>query len=161
MPLDSRGWGGSWIYRSGRVNKQSWKAKDPGNLQHTRHLKIYNKDISASLPFILHGFAKNPRFEILIFLSSSFFYACPPYLSISFFFYFFKYFYLFIWLCQVLAVACKILVPACELSVMAYGIYFPNQGSNSGPLHWEHRASATGQPETSSHLISDIINNFS
>ena len=77
------------------------------------------------------------------------------------FFYFFKYFYLFIWLCQVLAVACKILVPVCELSVMAYGIYFPNQGPNLGPLHWEHRALATGQPEKSSHLISDIINNFS
>ena len=39
---------------------------------------------------------------------------------------------LFIWLCQVLVVAC--------------GIQFPDQGSNLGPLHWEHRVLATGLP---------------
>ena len=39
---------------------------------------------------------------------------------------------LFIWLCQVLAAAC--------------GIQFPVQGSNLGPLLWEHRVLATGPP---------------
>ena len=29
---------------------------------------------------------------------------------------------------------------------MACGIYFPDQGSNLGPLHWEHEVSATGPP---------------
>ena len=132
MPLDSRGWGGSWIYRSGRVNKQSWKAKDPGNLQHTRHLKIYNKDISASLPFILHGFAKNPRFEILIFLSSSFFYACPPYLSISFFFLFFQIF-LFIYL-AVSSLSCGMQDFSSSMWTLSYGIWnlLPQPGIKLG-----------------------------
>ena len=38
------------------------------------------------------------------------------------------------------------LVTACELSVAAYGTYFPDQGSNPGPLHWEHGVLATGPP---------------
>ena len=38
----------------------------------------------------------------------------------------------FIWLCQVLAVACRVL--------------FPNQGWNTGPLHWERGVLATGSP---------------
>ena len=38
--------------------------------------------------------------------------------------------YLFIWLCWVLAVAL-------ELLVVAYGIWVPDRGSNSGPLRWE------------------------
>ena len=29
---------------------------------------------------------------------------------------------------------------------MAYGIYFLDQGSNLGPLHWEHRVLTTGPP---------------
>ena len=29
---------------------------------------------------------------------------------------------------------------------MACGIYFPDQGSNLGPLHWEHGVLATGPP---------------
>ena len=37
---------------------------------------------------------------------------------------------LFIWLCWVL--------------VVAHGIQFPVQGSNLGPLHWEHRILVTG-----------------
>ena len=50
---------------------------------------------------------------------------------------FFKFRYFFaglflIWLCQVL--------------VVAYGSQFPDQGSNPGPLHWEHGVSATGPP---------------
>ena len=35
------------------------------------------------------------------------------------------------------------LVAACELLVMAYGIQFPDQGSNPDPLHWERRVLAT------------------
>ena len=36
------------------------------------------------------------------------------------------------------------LVVACKLLVVAWGIQFPNQGSNPGPLHWEHRVLASG-----------------
>ena len=36
------------------------------------------------------------------------------------------------------------LVVACKLLVAACGIQFPDQGSNLGPLHWEHRVLATG-----------------
>ena len=42
----------------------------------------------------------------------------------------FKKMYLFIWLHQVLVAAC--------------GVYFPDKGSNSGPLYWEHWVLATG-----------------
>ena len=42
------------------------------------------------------------------------------------------------WLNQVLAVSGKLLVEAC-------GIYFPDQVSTLGPLHWECRL-ATGPP---------------
>lgn len=45
--------------------------------------------------------------------------------------------YLFIWLCQVLVMACKLLVETC-------GLQSPYQGWNSGPLHWEHGVSAIG-----------------
>ena len=38
--------------------------------------------------------------------------------------------YLFIWLHWALVAACKLLVEAC-------GIWFPGQGLNLGPLHWE------------------------
>lgn len=129
MPLGSRGWGGSWIYRSGRVNKQSWKAEDPGNLQHTRPLKTYNKDIGASLPFILHGFAKNPCFEILIFLSSSFFYAHPPYLSISFFFQIFLFIYL-----AVSSLSCGMQGFSISMWALSYGIWnlLPQPGTKPG-----------------------------
>ena len=47
-------------------------------------------------------------------------------------------FYLFIWLCQ----------------VAACGIQFPDQGSNPGPLPWEHRALATGSTGKSQGRIS-------
>ena len=33
-------------------------------------------------------------------------------------------------------------------------VYFPNQGSNPGPLHWEHRVLATGPPGNSPNLES-------
>ena len=38
------------------------------------------------------------------------------------------------------------LVVVFECLVSAGGIYFPDQGQNLGPLHWEHGASATGPP---------------
>ena len=38
----------------------------------------------------------------------------------------------------------ELLVVAFELFlVAACGIYFSDQGANPGPLHWEHRVSAT------------------
>ena len=46
--------------------------------------------------------------------------------------------YLFIWLHQVLVVACKPLVAAC-------GIQFCYQGLNLGPLHWKHGVLSPGQ----------------
>ena len=61
-------------------------------------------------------------------------------------FIFLIYFLLFIWLPQVLVVACKLLVATC-------GIYFPDQGSNQCLLHWESRILATGPPERSSGLM--------
>ena len=33
--------------------------------------------------------------------------------------------------------------------VWACGIYFPDQGSNPGPLHWKHGVLITGPPEKS------------
>ena len=37
-----------------------------------------------------------------------------------------------------------LLVAAYELLAAACGIYFPDQGSNPGPLHWERGVLATG-----------------
>ena len=54
-------------------------------------------------------------------------------------FLFFKKIFLFIWQCQVLVIAC--------------GIYFPDQGSNPGPLHWEHGALAVRPPGQSLHYL--------
>ena len=38
------------------------------------------------------------------------------------------------------------LVVARGLVVVARGVQLPDQGSNPGPLHWEHRVLATGPP---------------
>ena len=43
--------------------------------------------------------------------------------------------YVFVWLCGILVGAC--------------GIQFPDQGSNWGPMHWEHGVVATGLPQKS------------
>ena len=56
------------------------------------------------------------------------------------------YIYLFIWLRQVLVAACELLVAAC-------GIQFPNQGLNSGPLHWERAVLLTGPPGKSQRFF--------
>ena len=40
----------------------------------------------------------------------------------------------------------NLLVAACKLLVVVCGIYFPDQGSNLGPLHWEHGVLAIGPP---------------
>ena len=55
-------------------------------------------------------------------------------------FYLFFNFYLFIWLRLVLVVAFGSLVAA-------FGIQFPDPGSNTGHLHWELGVLATGPPE--------------
>ena len=54
------------------------------------------------------------------------------------------------------------LVAACKLLVTACGIYFPDRGSNPGPLHWEHGVSATGPPgkSLSSHSIPGILSSL-
>ena len=53
--------------------------------------------------------------------------------------YFLKNIYLFIWLSWVLVAAC--------------GIYFPDEGSNPGPLHWEHGVLTAGPPRKSQESI--------
>ena len=50
--------------------------------------------------------------------------------------------YLFIWLHGVLVASC--------------GLWFPDQGSNPGPLHWELRGLATG-PQGKSRLLAIFI----
>ena len=60
--------------------------------------------------------------------------SCSPFSILLFFF------NLFIWLHRILGAARGI------FSVVARGIQFPNQGSNLGPLCWEHRVLATGPP---------------
>ena len=42
---------------------------------------------------------------------------------------------------------------ALSVLVVACGIYFPDGGSNLGPLHWEHRVLATGQPGMSQNIL--------
>ena len=41
------------------------------------------------------------------------------------------------------------LAGACELLVVTYGMQFPDQELNQGPLNWTHRILATGSPEMS------------
>ena len=53
------------------------------------------------------------------------------------------YMYIYNWLCQVL--------------VAARRIWFPDQGSNPGPLHWEHGVLATGPPGKSLDAFSLVI----
>ena len=50
--------------------------------------------------------------------------------------------YLFICLHRVFIVPCGIF----DLFIAACGMWFPDQGSNPGPLHWEHAVLATGLP---------------
>ena len=45
------------------------------------------------------------------------------------------------------------LAAACKLLVMSYGILFPDQGSNPGPLHWDHGILATQPPGKSLGVI--------
>lgn len=44
-----------------------------------------------------------------------------------------------------------------ELLVGAYGILFPNQESNMGPLHWEYEVLAVGPPGKSHHTYSFFL----
>ena len=77
-----------------------------------------------------------------------------PFVVNQSFFLFLIYIYLFIWLHWVLVVVRGIFVAAHEGSslrhagslVAACGIWFPDQGSNLGPLHWERGVLATGPP---------------
>ena len=61
--------------------------------------------------------------------------------------------YSFIGLYQVSSVACELLVAAC-------GIWYPNQGLNQGPLHWEHGVLATGPPGKSPLQYSCLENSM-
>ena len=50
------------------------------------------------------------------------------------------------------------LVVACKLLVVVCRIYLPDQGSNPGPLHWEHEVLATGPPGKSPLQLLKITN---
>ena len=50
-----------------------------------------------------------------------------------------------IWLCQVLVVALRVFFD-CECRIFSGGMWALVPGSNLGPLHWERRILATGQP---------------
>ena len=66
------------------------------------------------------------------------------FLDSEFYFFFYVIFIsLYFWLCCVLVAAC--------------GIQFPDQGLNSGPLHWECRVPVTGSPGKS-HRIKALLN---
>ena len=77
--------------------------------------------------------------------------------------FFYIYLYLFIWLHQVSPVTHGIFTLAygmqeisgiaCELWIVACNIWFPDQGSNPGPLHWECGVSAIGPPGKSPREI--------
>ena len=51
------------------------------------------------------------------------------------------------------------LVAAYKLLVIARGIWFPDQGSNLGPLHWEHGVLATRAPGKSQKKPFEMIKN--
>ena len=62
-------------------------------------------------------------------------------------FLFLKTLFLFIWLCWTLAMVHRIF--SCSMWILpvgAWGIWFPDQGSNPDPLYLEHRILATGPP---------------
>ena len=66
---------------------------------------------------------------------------------------FFK--YLFICLCQLLVIAHEPLVAGC-------GIYFPDQGLNPGPRHWELVVLATGPPgKSQTSKAKDVLTSLS
>lgn len=69
---------------------------------------------------------------------------CGPSLDTAFI-YFLK---IFIYLAMrgLICGMCDLLVDAWELSVVAYGLYFPGQGLNPGPLGWECRVTITRPP---------------
>ena len=105
-----------------------------------RWICVYNCYSSYSIdPFIsLSTSIKCPLSPITIFLLKSILThtSITTWLSLSFL----KNIYLFIWLHRVLVVAdgllsCRSLAPYLQ---HAFGIQFPDQGSNPGPLHWEH-----------------------
>ena len=73
----------------------------------------------------------------------------------------FQHNFFFFWLFQVLVAALQIFVAACRiflgvacrLSVVACRIQFPNQGSDPGPLNWEHRVLTTGPQGSPSSTV--------
>ena len=71
-------------------------------------------------------FVVEPGFK----LQSVCFHMCLGDLRVFFFFLIFIFIYSFIWLHWLLEVACRLLLGAHE-------IWFPDQGQNLGPLHWE------------------------
>ena len=66
--------------------------------------------------------------------------------------------YLFVfWLYQVLLVAWGIFLLKHANSVAACGIYFPDQGSNLDPQHWERGVLATKPPKKSSESVNKCV----
>ena len=59
---------------------------------------------------------------------------------------YFNFFFLFVYLAALSGGTQGLLFVTCELSVPASGIWFPDQGLNPGPLHWECGVLASGPP---------------
>ena len=83
--------------------------------------------------------------------------AVSPWMLFLFFFFLFN-IYLFIYFgCARSQLRCAdCLVAACGLLVAARGIWFADQGSNPGPLHWEHVVLPTGPPGESPECSSNL-----
>ena len=73
--------------------------------------------------------------------------------SVCLHFLFLKCIHLFIWLCQVSVAVCgNFFSSGMGTSVAACGVYFPDQRSSPGPLHWEIGVLTTGLPGKSLFL---------
>ena len=88
------------------------------------------------ITFLLGAFLSKCQVEIIARFDSSSF-SKHPVSSLPFFSN--VYFYLFIWLHQVLVAARRIFIAV-------YKIKFPDQGLDSGPLHWSSKSYHQGSP---------------
>ena len=90
---------------------------------------LRNSAVANGLHLLIHATALAPESAQCLTHSKSFYFS-------------FENIYLCIWLHRVLVAACELLVTAC-------GIWFPGQGWNPGPRHWDPGVSATGPPRKS------------
>ena len=153
MPFDSRGWGGSWIYRGGRVN----------SLEKPKTQEIYNmldtwKHTAKTSLLPSHLFYMDlPRIPVLG--HSSFFPSFMLILLVYRFLFLFFQIFLFIYL-AVSSLSCHTQDFSCSMWTLSYGIWNLPSQPGTKPGSPALGALDTGQPKYS-HPISDVINNFS